>query len=223
MDRQFLLPATVAAALHVGLLFGYRPDHVAAPTRSPLVPISDFVRDVFVIDVIQPDDATEVQASRPASGEPRPTTPEPPVTPRPTDIVIDVPVTPAINPNTILSKIPLGPIGPSSDLLPVVRPGDGGLFRSGDLDNTPRTRSQVAPVYPFEAKRDGRSGTVLVEFTVNENGAVISPRVVESSDRVFEEAAVRAVAKWRFEPGRRDGRVVRFRMAVPMVFALNAD
>ena len=54
-------------------------------------------------------------------------------------------------------------------------------------------------------------------------GIDLAGEVVESSDRVFEEAAVRAVAKWRFEPGRRDGRVVRFRMAVPIVFALNAD
>lgn len=223
MDRQFLLPATVAAALHVGLLFGYRPDHVAAPTRSPLVPISDFVCRIFEIEVASTDEVVDAQPLARTAGEPRPVTPEPTVIARPTDIVIDVPVTPAINPNTILSKIPLGPIGPSSDLLPGPRPGEGGFFYSGDLDNTPRTRAQASLIYPFEAKRDGRSGTVLVEFTVDESGAVISPRVVESSDRVFEDSAVRAVAKWRFEPGRRDGRVVRFRMAVPIVFALNGD
>ena len=47
------------------------------------------------------------------------------------------------------------------------------------------------------------------------------PRVVSSSDRVFEENALRAVAKWQFEPGRRNGQVVRFRMSVPIVFKLN--
>ena len=32
---------------------------------------------------------------------------------------------------------------------------------------------------------------------------------------------LRAVAKWRFEPGRRHGQIVRFRMVVPIHFSLN--
>ena len=54
-----------------------------------------------------------------------------------------------------------------------------------------------------------------------EEAAAIDPRVVKSSDRMFEEPTLRAVAKWQFEPGRRAGRIVRFRMAVPVVFNLN--
>jgi protein TonB len=61
----------------------------------------------------------------------------------------------------------------------------------------------------------------MVEFLVDESGRVNHPHVVSSSDRVFEEAAVRAVAKWQFEPGRRDGKIVRFRMTVPIVFRLS--
>ena len=79
----------------------------------------------------------------------------------------------------------------------------------------------MAPVYPFDAKRNGLTGEVFVEFTVDEEGAVISPRVVRSSDRIFEDATLRAVSRWRFEPGRRANQIVRFRMAVPVVFNLN--
>ncbi len=61
---------------------------------------------------------------------------------------------------------------------------------------------------------------MLVEFIVEETGRVLDPRVLDSTDRVFEEATLRAVAKWRFEPGTRDGRIVRFRMTVPGVFSL---
>jgi protein TonB len=46
---------------------------------------------------------------------------------------------------------------------------------------------------------------------------------VRSSDRIFEEAALRAVARWKFEPGRRDGRIVRFKMSVPIVFRLDEN
>jgi protein TonB len=103
----------------------------------------------------------------------------------------------------------------------VVGPGRAGLVTGGDLDRSPQTRFQAAPLYPAEARREGRSGTVTVEFVVDESGTVVTPRVASSSDRVFEEAALRAVARWRFEPGRRHGQVVRFRMAVPIHFSLN--
>jgi protein TonB len=90
-----------------------------------------------------------------------------------------------------------------------------------NLDNPPRTRLQAAPMFPFEAKRDGRTGEVLVEFVVNEHGRVLDPKVVRSSHAMFEEPTLRAVSKWQFEPGRQRGRIVSFRMVVPVVFSLN--
>jgi protein TonB len=98
--------------------------------------------------------------------------------------------------------------------------GVGSIVSRDQLDNSPRTRFQVAPVYPFQAKSSGQNGEVMVEFVVDESGNVLNPRVVSSSDRAFEENTLRAVAKWKFEPGRRDGRTVRFRMSVPVVFKL---
>jgi protein TonB len=96
----------------------------------------------------------------------------------------------------------------------------GGTARLIDLDGVPRATVQGAPVYPGEARRTGMSGEVLVEFLVDESGVVHDPRVIRASAAVFEEAALRAVARWRFEPGRRHGTVVRFRMSVPIVFSL---
>ena len=98
----------------------------------------------------------------------------------------------------------------------------GGPIVSGDLlDNPPRTRFQASPLYPFQAKREGTSGEVLVDFMVDEQGRVVEPRVVKSSHPMFDEPTLRAVAKWQFEPGRRDGRIVKFRMTVPVLFNLN--
>ncbi|MCF7686692.1 MAG: energy transducer TonB [Cephaloticoccus sp.] len=89
------------------------------------------------------------------------------------------------------------------------------------LDASPRALVQAPPLYPHEAKIRGFEGEVLVAFTVDESGHVISVQVLGSSDPIFEKAARLAVGKWRFEPGRRQGRVVRFAMTVPIVFHLN--
>jgi len=64
---------------------------------------------------------------------------------------------------------------------------------------------------------------VTVEFAVDTEGRVVRAEAVRYTHREFAEPAVRAVLKWRFEPGRRHGRVVPFRMAVPMEFGLAAD
>ena len=89
------------------------------------------------------------------------------------------------------------------------------------LDNPPRARFQAAPFYPHAAKHAGMRGEVVVEILVDDHGRVVEPRVVRSSDRVFEEATLKAVAKWQFEPGRRGGKIVSFRMMVPVVFNLS--
>jgi periplasmic protein TonB len=100
-------------------------------------------------------------------------------------------------------------------------PSFGDVIPSTYLDNTPRTRFQASPAYPFGAKQSGITGEVHVEFVVDERGRVSDPRVVYSSNRIFDEPTLRAVAKWQFEPGRRDGKAVKFRMTVPVMFNLN--
>jgi protein TonB len=125
-----------------------------------------------------------------------------------------------VSPHEIVSTstISFGPIGhPDGIGIPSAAPV--GITA---LDNPPRTRSQVAPVYPNEVKVEGKGGEVLIEFIVDETGRVLDAHVVKSSDPRFESATLRAVAKWRFEPGKSNGRPVRFRMVAPVVFSLEA-
>jgi len=49
---------------------------------------------------------------------------------------------------------------------------------------------------------------------------VCRARVVQSSRAEFERPALRAVAQWRFRPGRKAGRPVSTWMEVPIAFAL---
>jgi protein TonB len=61
-------------------------------------------------------------------------------------------------------------------------------------------------------------GTVYIVFLVDEEGRVQNPVVQQSPDPVFDRAALDAIKKWKFEPGKRNGKPVRFRMRQPITF-----
>jgi TonB family protein len=78
--------------------------------------------------------------------------------------------------------------------------------------------------YPPLARGAGIEGQVIVQFVVNESGAVQDAVVLRSPDDILSEAALRAVRGSRFEPGRVDGAPVKVRFAVPVTFRLpNGD
>jgi protein TonB len=67
---------------------------------------------------------------------------------------------------------------------------------------------RVEPQYPPEAARAGTTGYVDVEFQVDASGKVAAVSVVGAKPtRTFEQAAVRAVKQWTFEPGGGKGKV----------------
>lgn len=94
------------------------------------------------------------------------------------------------------------------------------LFDLKNLDQAPTPRFQSKPVYPFEMRRAGIEGQVLVGFIVDSNGGVREAYPIRSTHREFESAAVQAVSKWRFRPGKKGGRSVNTRMQVPIVFSI---
>ena len=83
-----------------------------------------------------------------------------------------------------------------------------------------RTR-YVAPKYPRAAQRRNQSGWVDIAFTVTLEGTVKDVEVRESvPGDTFDNAAIRAVEKWEFEPVIENGVTVEKRAAVRMMFAL---
>jgi protein TonB len=64
---------------------------------------------------------------------------------------------------------------------------------------------RVQPVYPAAAEARGLEGWVVVEFDVLRDGRVANAWVVESSNRVFEKAALGAAYRFRFKPRVVDG------------------
>jgi protein TonB len=217
MKRNFALPIAFAAALHGALLFGYHPE----PRKlSPVA--KDSPRTLCCLP-LPPEEPVEVaEATEPGKKivppeRPRPVAQPEPVAPPVDDGVVMRPPPAVVTGVRDLTKIPDFPfVSPGAG-----GPGGPGVLALADLDAIPRARLQVAPLYPPEAKREGLHGEVLVEFAVDAAGAVVEARAVRTSHRVFEDAAVRAILKWTFEPGRRNGRIVSFRMVVPVVFSLD--
>jgi TonB family protein len=79
----------------------------------------------------------------------------------------------------------------------------------------------VQPTYPMRAVNGKIEGWVDVEFTVAETGKVKDVSVRASSiPGVFEEAAIRAVSQWRYQPVVRDAKPVPVRSQIRVRFTL---
>jgi len=76
------------------------------------------------------------------------------------------------------------------------------------LSNTLKPIVRINPQYPQEAAKAGVEGWVILEFGVSQNGTVENIRVTASHpESIFDEAAKRAVAKWRYKPHTLDQQV----------------
>lgn len=64
---------------------------------------------------------------------------------------------------------------------------------------------RVQPAYPGDMAQRGVEGWVLVEFDVLPDGTVNNVRILESSHRGFEDAALRAAQRFRFKARVTDG------------------
>lgn len=95
-----------------------------------------------------------------------------------------------------------------------------GTGKAGDSSN-PSVLSSVKPRYPASARSESREGTVVIGVTVGTNGSPSSVWIVsESGYSDLDQAALNAVRKWRFVPGKSNGVVVEKSVQVPIQFSL---
>ncbi len=79
-----------------------------------------------------------------------------------------------------------------------------------DRDVVPLVR--IEPEYPLRAAQHGIEGWVLVQFTITTIGTVKNASVIEASPPgVFEDAAVSAVLRWKYNPKIVEGAAVERR------------
>jgi protein TonB len=95
---------------------------------------------------------------------------------------------------------------------------DAAIFSMADLDQAPQVIYQPAPRLTAQLRKKTPSKVNII-FIVNEQGRVEEPRVRSSTDPIFEKPALDAIKRWKFQPGKRGGKAVRFRMLQPITFS----
>lgn len=151
-------------------------------TEGPAGRIVDFVR-------VEEDESVEQRDRKP---EPPPPPDEPP--PDTPDAEFDS------DPGSV--GVDIGSVGMDTGL---DISGSSGFQSDGDY--LPIVR--VEPTYPRRALQRGIEGYVLLEFTVNESGAVEDPEVVEADPPgVFDRAAIQAAKRFKYQPRVVDGKPI---------------
>ena len=215
MRQDLLIGIFISALLHGGL-FGSsyiksKPKFVAPPPPPPTIelmemPELDIEPEEIIDDAEAPDEPLEF------------------VPPMQTDVPQLVQVDSIVQP---IQPPPPESMKPTTGVVSIPTARQTGLgkgikvFDISKLDQAPIPKFRAQPQYPFEMRRAGVEGTVIVEFIVDSKGDARNAFAVRSTQREFEQSAVQAVNKWKFRPGRKGGRAVNTRMQIPIVFKLN--
>ncbi len=108
-------------------------------------------------------------------------------------------LTPTVDASSAMSKMKMT-AGTDRDIVPLVR---------------------INPDYPPRALSRGLQGWVIVQFTISATGTVKDQKVVDSSNEVFNDAALKAIARWRYNPKVEEGVAVeRKGVQTKLVFQL---
>jgi TonB family protein len=95
---------------------------------------------------------------------------------------------------------------------------EGQLVKVGPDVTPPRRIAGDPAPYPEKARRLRLYGTVTVSLIVDANGTPADVHVVESAGSILDEAVLKAVRTWRFEPARKGGVRVKVRWTVKVTF-----
>jgi protein TonB len=210
-DQRLLRRAMAAAFLvHFALLFVPLPS--TAPPPPPKAPEPG---PVITPTILRPPEIEPARKPEPVRGERRLPLPDPDAP--------DVMPEPEIGP----TDLPVGEDAPRVEFIvpPAEAPPVVGPFKED-------TRGLVLPVahpgraraeYPPAARRIRLEGTVVLKAIIDKRGHVVSIRVYSepSFDAGFTDAAIDAVSRWRYEPGRYGGEPVEVEITVVVDFILN--
>ena len=97
--------------------------------------------------------------------------------------------------------------------------GGQGVVSSNQLDSQPSLVTFRDPVYPVDARKQGREGVVVLKALISPDGKIKEIKIVKP-DPVFDKSAVDAVEHWRFTALTSHGRPVYVWMIIPIRFQL---
>lgn len=170
----------VGAAVTFGLLFLMQ--YMIASGRGNM----NDNRAYRIVDFVRIERSEEVKQKErkpdpPPEPELMPQMPEPLISTQPTNIQIAM-VRPPVTMNTGMDGLGFGMT--DGEYLPVTKP---------------------PPMYPPRAAQSGIQGYVIVEYTVTTTGETRDVAVVESTNSVFDRAAVESAKKYKYLPRMIDG------------------
>ena len=110
----------------------------------------------------------------------------------------------------------------SDNLLGEVESAKDLLMTAGSVDTKPRPSiTNKPPAYPKQAARDGITGKITLKILLSKEGRVLKSRVTKSLPKsVFDDAAIKAVANWTFEPAMYKGQPVKIWIDQEVIFEI---
>ena len=91
---------------------------------------------------------------------------------------------------------------------------------SGSTMVQPKLLNSTAPVYPRSASINSIEGDVKIDAIIGINGHVGAMKVLDGPMELRQSAMV-AVAQWRYEPAKLDGKAISTHLIVLVKFRLN--
>ena len=89
-----------------------------------------------------------------------------------------------------------------------------------EVDQKPVAKFQLGPAYPYEMRKAGMGGDVLVEFVISKDGDVRDASVIGDPVPEFAEVALAAIRRWEFIPARKGGQPVDVRVKLHVFFEM---
>lgn len=101
----------------------------------------------------------------------------------------------------------------------------GGTVHSdyGSLTRLPRIKNEVKAEYPLQAKEAGISGAVVLEVIIGRDGFVKAAKIIRGPGYGLEEAALKAIARFEFQPAFKDKEPVAVRIQYTYRFKLDIN
>jgi len=125
-------------------------------------------------------------------------------------------------PDKLMPPPPPPPPAPPAppDLKKKLEEFDKGAIKAWMAVNPPRLIKKVDPEYPEAAKKEGLEGSVKLAVRTDEKGQVKNVMITYSSNEIFNEAALKAVRQWQYEPYVHEGKPAELVFTVSVRFTL---
>lgn len=92
-------------------------------------------------------------------------------------------------------------------------------YSARELDVQPRALREIVPAYPADADRQRLSGKVRLQLRLEADGRISGIEVASASPAgVFDASAIEAFRDARFAPAQKNGRPVRARVVIEVVY-----